>query len=50
LPQGLIVFHNSVIFLNWEQEPFAVRVTSALMASQYRAFFLGFYNKEKDAY
>jgi len=49
-PQGLIIFRNYVIFLNWSKQPMAVRVQSKLMAEQYSDFFMEFYNKEKDAY
>ena len=49
-PQGLIIFLNRVIFLNWGEQPMAIMVTSDKMAEQYRTFFLDFYNKEVDAY
>lgn len=50
LPQGLIIFDNKVIFLNWQEEPFAVKITNKLMARQYRDFFLEIYEKAKPAY
>ncbi len=49
-PQGLIIFRDYVIFLNWSQQPMAVRVQNKIMAKQYNEFFMNFYNKEKDAY
>ena len=49
-PQGLIIFRDYVIFINWSQQPMAVRVQSKLMAKQYSDFFMEFYDKEKDAY
>jgi len=49
-PQGLIIFRDKVIFLNWQDQPIAIQVTNQLMAKQYMEFFMEFYNKEKDAY
>ena len=49
-PQGLIVFLNRVIFLNWGDNPMAVVVQNLDMANQYRKFFLSFYDAESDAY
>lgn len=49
-PQGIIIFRDIVIFLTWQERPTAVRITNALMAKQFRSFFLAAYNKEKDAY
>jgi hypothetical protein len=50
LPQGLIIFQNKVVFLNWQDEPFAVKITNTLMSKQYRDFFLEIYEKAKTAY
>jgi len=49
-PQGIIIFRNNVVFLNWEESPFAVRIQNNLMASQFRTFFIESYNKEKNGY
>lgn len=49
-PQGIIIFRNVVIFLNWKTEPTAVRITNKTMASQFKEFFMEFYNKEKPTY
>lgn len=49
-PQGLIIFLNKVIFLNWGIQPTAIVVTNDQMAQQYRKFFLEFYESESDAY
>ncbi len=50
LPQGLIILQNNVIFLNWQEDPFAVKITNSLMAKQYSEFFLDLYEKAKPAY
>ncbi|QQR93059.1 MAG: hypothetical protein IPJ89_02345 [Candidatus Iainarchaeum archaeon] len=49
-PQGIVMFRDNVIFLNWQDDPFAVKITNALMAKQFKHFFLDFYANEKDAY
>jgi len=49
-PQGIIIFRNIVLFLNWSDNPSAIKITNTLMAKQFKEFFLEFYNKERDAY
>ncbi|MBI2106057.1 hypothetical protein HYT56_04440 [Candidatus Woesearchaeota archaeon] len=49
-PQGIVIFKNTVIFVHWKENPFAVKITNQEMAQQFKEFFLEFYNKEKDAY
>ncbi len=49
-PQGIIIYQESIIFVNWSESPMAVKITSSEMAKQFKRFFLQFYNKEKDAY
>jgi sugar-specific transcriptional regulator TrmB len=49
-PQGLVITKNNVSFINWEDNPTAVKIENKKMAQQYKEFFDGFYNKEKDAY
>ncbi len=49
-PQGIIIHRAHVVFLNWSENPTAVKITNTQMAQQFTQFFLQFYNKEKDAY
>lgn len=49
-PQGIIIFRDSVTFVHWGINPFAVRITSKEMAQQFAEFFLEFYQQEKNAY
>ena len=49
-PQGIIIFRNQVIFLNWQEKPSAVKITSEVMAKQFKDFFLEFYYKERSVY
>jgi len=49
-PQGIIIFRNKTIFLNWEKTPTAVVITSSHTAEQFRRFFYDLYNREKLAY
>lgn len=49
-PQGVIIFRDRVVFVHWGENPFAVKIVNGEMASQFREFFLEFYEKEKNAY
>ncbi len=49
-PQGIIIFRNQLILLDWQDNPHAVKITNQKTASQFKEFFLEAYNKEKDAY
>ena len=49
-PQGIIIFRNILMFINWENKPSAVKITNSEMAKQFKEFFLEFYNKEKNVY
>ncbi len=49
-PQGIVIYKNYVVFLNWSENPMAVKITNDQMAKQFKQFFLLFYNQEKNAY
>ena len=49
-PQGIVIHKNNVVFLTWSENTMAIKVTNSQMAEQFRSFFLGFYNAEKNAY
>lgn len=49
-PQGVIIFRDTVTFIQWNIHPSAARITNPEMAQQFRTFFREFYDKEKDAY
>lgn len=49
-PQGVVILKNVLVFLDWSEQPMAVKITNSKMANQFRDFFLMFYNKEKNAY
>lgn len=48
LPQGITVFRDTVVFLTWEGEPSAIRITSKPFSDQWRAFFLQVWKTSKD--
>lgn len=41
LPQGITVFRDIAVMLSWGEKPIAVRIESAVIAGQFRDFFLG---------
>jgi sugar-specific transcriptional regulator TrmB len=49
-PQGIILFRETVTFVHWGENPYAIKITNQEMANQFKQFFLEFYNTEKDAY
>lgn len=49
-PQGLIIFRDFLILVNWQERPSAIKITNKLTAEQFKQFFLESYNKEKNAY
>jgi sugar-specific transcriptional regulator TrmB len=49
-PQGIIIFRQTVTFVHWGENSFAVKIENKEMARQFKEFFLEFYNKEKNAY
>lgn len=49
-PQGIVLFRNVILFVHWGENSFAVKIVNEEMASQFKEFFLEFYNKEKNAY
>src|SRR3989344_4352926 len=44
-PQGIVIFRDTVIFVHWGDNPFAVKIINQEMARQFKEFFLEFYNK-----
>ncbi|MFT4311456.1 MAG: TrmB family transcriptional regulator [Candidatus Woesearchaeota archaeon] len=49
-PQGIVIFRDTLTFVNWKDNPFAVKITNETMANEFKIFFEEFYEKEKDAY
>lgn len=49
-PQGIVIFRENILFVHWGENPFVVKIVNGEMASQFKEFFLEFYNKEKNAY
>ncbi len=49
-PQGVVIFRDSLVFVNWSKNPFAVKIINKEMAFQFKQFFLEFYESEKNAY
>ena len=49
-PQGLIIFREKLILINWAEQPTAIRIINKSTAEQFKQFFLESYNKEKNAY
>jgi len=47
LPQGTTIFRDSVILLSWVESPLAIKIESAVFASQQREFFLDIWKKAK---
>ena len=50
LPQGIVIFRDTVLLHTWEDTPTAIKITNNLISRQFKEFFLELYNKEKNAY
>ncbi|MCK4670174.1 MAG: hypothetical protein KAT43_03145 [Nanoarchaeota archaeon] len=46
-PQGIVIFRNKVVFLDWGERQTAIITTSKHMSKQFRNFFYELYNKAK---
>ena len=46
-PQGIVIWRNKVILLNWQNNPSAVVITSSATAIQFKKFFENLYRSEK---
>jgi len=49
-PQGIVIFQNKVLLVQFGENPSSVKITSNEMAENFRKFFYSFYNKEKEVY
>lgn len=38
-PQGIIIFRNNVVIINWEENPTAIHIQSKKITEQYKKFF-----------
>ena len=47
-PQGIVVLNNDVVFIEWDEHPTAVRITSRKMAENHKKFFFSLYENAKE--
>jgi sugar-specific transcriptional regulator TrmB len=47
-PQGIAIFRNKVLFLEWGERPTAIIITSRRMSDQFREYFNDIYEKAKE--